>query len=73
MQQYGRDYTESYAPVVQWSLVQLCIILAIMLDLPTQQIDFLQAFCNADIDARCLYCNFPGMVLLRHHTTPGTA
>ena len=50
MQEQGRDFTESYAPVVQWSSVRLCLILATMLGLPTQQIDFTQAFCNADID-----------------------
>jgi hypothetical protein len=50
MQQQGRDYNESYAPVVQWSSVRLCLVLAMMLNLPTEQIDFLQAFCNADID-----------------------
>jgi hypothetical protein len=50
MQEQGRDFTGSYAPVVQWSSVHLCLILATMLGIPTQQIDFTQAFCNADID-----------------------
>ena len=50
MQEQGRDFTQSYAPVIQWSSVRLCLILATMLGLPTQQIDFTQAFCNADID-----------------------
>jgi Reverse transcriptase (RNA-dependent DNA polymerase) len=46
MQEQGRDFTDSYAPVVQWSSVRLCLILGI----PTQQIDFTQAFCNANIN-----------------------
>lgn len=50
MQEQGRDFTESYAPVVQWSSVRLCLILATMLGLPTRQIDFTQAFTNANID-----------------------
>ena len=35
MQEQGRDFTESYAPVVQWSSVRLCLVLAAMLGLPT--------------------------------------
>jgi hypothetical protein len=50
MQEQGRDFTDSYAPVVQWSSICLCLILATMLGIPTQQIDFTQAFCNADIN-----------------------
>jgi hypothetical protein len=50
MQEQGRNFTDSYAPVVQWSSVRLCLILATMLGIPTQQIDFTQAFCNTDID-----------------------
>jgi hypothetical protein len=50
MQEQGYDVTDSYAPVVQWSSVHLCLILAIMLGIPAQEIDFTQAFCNTDIN-----------------------
>jgi hypothetical protein len=36
----------------------LCLILATMLGIPTQQIDFTQAFCNADIN-RDVYIGIP--------------
>jgi hypothetical protein len=40
MQEQGCNFTKSYAPAVQWSSVLLCLILATMLGIPTQQIDF---------------------------------
>jgi hypothetical protein len=43
MQEQGRDFTDSYTPVVQWSSVCLCLILVTMLGIPTQQIGFTQA------------------------------
>ena len=50
MQEQGCDYEDKYAPVVQWSSVHLYLILAVMLGLPSHQIDFNQAFTIADID-----------------------
>ena len=46
----GLDYTESFAPVVQWSTVRLVMILASMLNLESRQIDFTQAFTQADVE-----------------------
>jgi len=44
------DYTESFAPIVQWSTVRLVMILVSMLNLESCQIDFTQAFTQADIE-----------------------
>ena len=43
----GVDYFETYAPVVQWSTVRCLLIMSIVLDLRTQQIDNSNAFCQA--------------------------
>ena len=45
----GEDYTESYATVIQWSTVCLVMILASMMNLESRQIDFDQAFTQADL------------------------
>ena len=50
MQEQFRDYWDTYAPVCQWSSVRLILVLSAMLGLPSLQIDFTQAFPNADID-----------------------
>lgn len=50
-QLYGHDFTNTYTPVVQcWSTIRLIMILASMLGLPSCQVDFTQAFLNANID-----------------------
>jgi hypothetical protein len=40
----GIDYTESFAPLVQWSTIRMVITLAAMHNLKGKQIDFTQAF-----------------------------
>jgi hypothetical protein len=40
----GIDYTESFAPVVQWSTICMVNTLAAMHNLKGKQIDFIQAF-----------------------------
>jgi hypothetical protein len=40
----GIDYTESFAPVVQWSTIRMVNTLAAMQNLKGKQIDFTQAF-----------------------------
>jgi Reverse transcriptase (RNA-dependent DNA polymerase) len=54
----GLDFFETYAPVVQWSTVRALLVLSCVLDLATQQIDFTNAFCQADIDEE-LYVEMP--------------
>ena len=51
-------YTESFAPVVQWSTVRLVMILASMLHLESRQIDFTQAFTQADVE-EAVYMRLP--------------
>jgi hypothetical protein len=41
---------ESYSPVVQWSTVRLMLILSIVHGLETRQVDYVNAFAQADVD-----------------------
>ncbi len=41
---------ESYSPVVQWSTVRLMLILSIVHGLQTRQVDYVNAFAQADLD-----------------------
>jgi hypothetical protein len=45
----GIDYTESFAPVVQWSTIRMVNSLAAMHNLKGKQIDFTQAFPQANL------------------------
>jgi hypothetical protein len=45
----GIDYTESFAPVVQWSTIRMVKTLAAMNNLKGKQIDFTQAFPPAKL------------------------
>ena len=57
-QQHGVDYFETFAPVVMWLTVRLLLIMSILMNLETQQIDYTAAFVHADID--CLvYVDMP--------------
>ena len=47
-QEKGIDYEESYAPVVAWSAVHMALIISTSLKLEMRQIDFIQAFPQAD-------------------------
>ena len=44
----GVDFFESYAPVVQWSTVRVILILVLKFGLATRQVDFNNAFAQAD-------------------------
>jgi hypothetical protein len=48
-QQYGRDYWETYAPVVSWSTVRLVLLLSTILNLRSRQVDYTQAFPQAEL------------------------
>ena len=50
MQVEGEDYFESYAPVVQWSTTRLLIIMSILHNLHTCQVDYVNAFAQADLN-----------------------
>jgi hypothetical protein len=45
----GRDYWESYAPVVSWFMIRLVLLLATILNLKSRQVDYTQAFPQAKL------------------------
>ena len=49
-QKQGIDYFETFAPVVMWVTVRLLLIMSIIMDLDTKQIDYTAAFVHAPID-----------------------
>jgi hypothetical protein len=49
-QLYGRDFWETYAPVVSWPTVRLLLLLTSILDLKSRQLDYTQAFPQAPLD-----------------------
>lgn len=49
-QMYGRDFWETYAPVVTWSTVRLILLLSTVLNLKSRQVDYTQAFPQADLE-----------------------
>jgi len=56
----GLDYTEeeSYSPVVSWVTVRILLIMSILLNLSTLQIDYTAAFTQADINQE-VYIEIP--------------
>ena len=63
------DYLESYSPVVQWSSVQLLLIVSIVHGLETRQVDYVNAFAQAELD-KDVYIEIPQGV---EHTMMSTA
>jgi hypothetical protein len=57
----GIDYTESFAPVVQWSTIRMVNTLDAMHNLKGKQIDFTQAFPQAKLKED-IYLRFPAGV-----------
>ncbi len=49
MQQWGVNYWETYAPVVNWISVRTLLAISVMNDLPTTAIDFVLAFPQATL------------------------
>ena len=56
----GRDYFETYAPVVQWLTVRLILVMTIIMGLENKQIDYTAAFVQAPIDTD-VYIDMPRM------------
>jgi hypothetical protein len=48
-QMQGNDFTESFAPLVQWSTIHMVNTLAVMHNLKGKQFDFTQAFPQAKL------------------------
>ena len=46
----GLDVFETFSPVVAWITVIILLILSIVLNLETQQVDYANAFCQAPLD-----------------------
>jgi Reverse transcriptase (RNA-dependent DNA polymerase) len=51
-------FFDTFAPVVAWLTVQLLLILAVVLGLATKQVDYTNAFCQADLDDK-VYVRMP--------------
>jgi hypothetical protein len=54
----GVDYHETYAPVVAWTTVRMMMVMAATLNLKTTQIDFSNAFVQADLN-ESVYIELP--------------
>jgi len=46
----GRDFWETYAPVMSWSTVHLMLLLSSLLGLKSRQVDYTQAFPQAPLE-----------------------
>jgi hypothetical protein len=46
----GVDFFDTFAPVVQWSTVRLLLVISLILNLATKQVDYVSAFCQASIE-----------------------
>jgi hypothetical protein len=63
----GIHYEETYAPVVQWSMIRFFISLAKLSNWHTRQLDFVLAYTQADIE-RELYMQLPAGFTLPDRT-----
>ena len=54
----GIDFFETYAPVVAWPVVRLLLTLSIVCNLATQQVDYVNAFAQANVDDN-IYIKLP--------------
>jgi Reverse transcriptase (RNA-dependent DNA polymerase) len=54
----GVDYFDSYAPVCMWSTVRLLLILSVIADLAAVQVDYTNAFAQANLNEE-VYIEFP--------------
>jgi hypothetical protein len=57
-QEYGVNYWETYAPVVTWAAIRLVLVLSMMYEWETVQIDFVLAYPQADVECD-LYMKIP--------------
>jgi len=46
----GHDFQETFSPVVSWTTVRLLLILSNLLGLKTRQVDYVQAFPQAELE-----------------------
>jgi len=60
LQTFGVNYWETYARVVSWTTVRLITVLALVHDLHSKQVDYVNAYCQAPLkDHEELYMEPP--------------
>jgi Reverse transcriptase (RNA-dependent DNA polymerase) len=59
MQKYGIHYWETYSPVVRWTTIHLCLVLALVFGWSTRQLDFVQAYPQAKVSTKNVYIDIP--------------
>jgi hypothetical protein len=64
-QVYGVNFWETFAPVVTWASIRLVLILSILHRWKTQQIDFVLAYPQADVETE-MYMNVPKVFKMKH-------
>jgi len=55
----GLNYWETYSPVATWASIRLILIMAITNNWQTRQIDFVQAYTQANVECDNLYMEIP--------------
>ena len=68
MQQWGINYWETYAPVVNWISVRFLLIFSQIAGLESQRIDFVLAFLQAELDVP-VHVELP--IRMEVNNTPG--
>lgn len=59
----GENFWETYAPVVNWRTVRLVLILSLLADLKSRQIDYVNAFTQAPADCDIFMSIPPGFIV----------
>ena len=68
MQTHGVNHWDTYSPPVNWISIKLLLVVAEILKLNTQEIDFVLAFPQADLDVP-VYMELPAGMVLEGRTT----
>jgi len=69
-QQYGINYWETYSPVVSWPVIRLILALAIIKKWHSRQIDYIQAYPQAEAETDNLYMEVPKGFTLSEGASP---
>eukprot|EP00957_Ditylum_brightwellii_P064691 4909788-Ditylum_brightwellii.AAC.1 len=57
-QKYGINYVDTYAPMVTWPSIRMTLILSLLYSWHTQEVDFIMAYPQANIETN-LYMKLP--------------